>query len=69
MSPRRPRTPRQRLEALAEQKLRRLEADAKRGKLPSVAELNGIRRLVTELGQAREQDRALERANALMRSS
>jgi hypothetical protein len=61
--------PRERLEALTEQALDRLEADAKRGKPPTAAELNGVRRLVVALEQAREQDRALERANALTRSS
>jgi hypothetical protein len=67
VSTRKPPTPRQRLEALVEHKLRRLEAEAKKGKLPSTAELNGARRLVDSLEASREQDEQLERWNSLTR--
>ena len=61
-------TPRQRLDALTEQALDHLEAEAKQGKVPSATELNGVRRLVEAAEAAREQDEQLERLNALTRS-
>jgi hypothetical protein len=68
VSPPPKRTPRQRLDALTEQALDRLEAEARKGKVPSAAELNGVRRLVEAAERAREQDEQLERLNALTRS-
>jgi hypothetical protein len=60
-------TPRQRLDALTEQALDSLEAEARTGKAVDVAQLNGLRRLVEAAERAREQDEQLERLNALTR--
>lgn len=59
-------TSRQRLAKLAEQRLKALEAEAAKGKPPTAAELNGLRRLIDGNEHARrieEGDEAVARAN------
>jgi hypothetical protein len=61
-------TPLQRLDALAEQRLRDLEARVEAGEQVEARELNGVRRLLADAEDRRRQDAELERLNALTRS-
>lgn len=60
-------TPRDRLEALALATLDRLEADARRGKVPSASELNGTRRCLSSIEKERSQAEHLEHLRELTR--